>query len=61
MIAYVRVALAATTAPEEVHKRDISALEQATLTGEGETWDEARAAVQIPEGAVVLGAAQWPI
>lgn len=56
---YARLALNAPT--ENPHQRDFSRCEQTTVEATGATWDEARAALPIPAGAVVLAVAQWPI
>ncbi|UQN31772.1 hypothetical protein [Brachybacterium kimchii] len=59
--AYARVVLDYDTSDAPAHQRDLSDFEIATLTGDGETWEDAQAACPVPEGARVLSWARWPI
>lgn len=61
MTAYARVALGVDYSDVPVQDRDISVFEHVTVSGEGETWEEAQSACVIPEGAQVLFWARWPI
>lgn len=54
MIAIATVALNAHVPVAEQHKRDLMAFERVELSGEGASWVAAKAAVTIPEGAVIM-------
>lgn len=59
--AYASVALDAAAQAGEQHARDLSTFEKVILSGEGETWAQARGAIVVPDGAVVLAYAHWPL
>lgn len=59
--AYARAALDVDYTDVPARDRDIAAFEHVTLTGEGETWEEAQQACPIPDGAVVMYWSRWPI
>ncbi|MCG7309706.1 MULTISPECIES: hypothetical protein [Brachybacterium] len=59
--AYARVALDVDFTDVPVRDRDISAFDTATVSGEGETWEEAQAACPVPDRAQVISWARWPI
>lgn len=59
--AYARAALEVDYTDTPAHERTIDAFEHVTLTGEGETWEEAQAACPVPEDAQVLFWARWPV
>lgn len=52
--ALARIALNAVVPAGEQHLRDLSLYEMVTVTGVGETWDAAKAACVISDGAVIL-------
>lgn len=55
MIARARIALKANTVPvADRHARDLADYETVEVTGEGETWEAAKAACEIPDGAQIL-------
>lgn len=59
--AYARLALDVDYTDVPVRSRDIRVFERTTVSGEGETWEQAQEACVIPENAQVLSWARWPI
>ena len=53
MFAHASIALGAATV-EAPDRRDLSAFEIKTVSGEGANWEAAKAACMIPDGALVL-------
>lgn len=54
MLAQATVALHAAVPDSQQHSRDLTQHDIVTVQGEGDTWAEAKAACEIPDGALLL-------